>query len=87
MIPPRIVWKVQPGFPPWAKKIDVGDPVVTLDALIDEHGNLAQSRVLSGPRALQHAAQQAVGLWIIVPAEANGKPVATHMILTVEFQR
>jgi len=85
--PARIVWKVQPGFPSWAKKIDVGDAVVTLDALIDEHGDVAQSRVLSGPRALQHAAQQAVGLWIITPAEANGKPVATHMILTVEFQR
>jgi TonB family protein len=85
-MPARIVSKVQPTYPTWAKGLDV-DGVVTLDALIDEKGNVTQTKVLSGPRPLQHAAEQAIGLWIFEPARANGKPVGTHMTLTVEFQR
>jgi len=85
-IPARIVSEVQPTFPDWAKELDV-DGVVKLDATIDAGGNVTQMKVLSGPRPLQHAAQQAVGLWIFEPAKAGGKPVASHMILTVEFQR
>jgi len=85
-MPARIVSKVQPAYPTWAKGLDV-DGVVTLDALIDEKGNVTQTKVLSGPRPLQHAAEQAIGLWIFEPAKASGKPIATHMTLTVEFQR
>lgn len=85
-IPARIVSQSQPALPSWAKSLDV-DGVVTLDALIDEKGNVAQTKVLFGPRLLQRAAEQAVGLWIFEPALTDGKPVATHMILTVEFQR
>jgi TonB family protein len=85
-VPARIVSQVQPSFPKWAKALDV-EGVVKLDALIDEKGNLAEAKVLSGPRPLQHAAEQAVGLWIFEPARSDGKPTATHMVLTVEFQR
>jgi outer membrane biosynthesis protein TonB len=85
--PARILWQVQPGVPSWANKLEIEQSVVKLDAVIDENGNLAQTRVLSGPRALQHSAQQAVGLWIFAPAQADGKPASSHMILTVEFQR
>ena len=85
--PARILWQVQPGVPSWANKLEIEQSVVKLDAVIDENGNLAQTRVLSGPRALQHSAQQAVGLWIFAPAQADGRPAPSHMILTVEFQR
>ena len=76
----------QPSFPSWAKSLDV-DGVVTLDAVIDEKGNIAKTKVLSGPRELQRAAEQAVGLWQFAPAELAGKPTSSHMVLTVEFQR
>ena len=84
--PPKIVSQPQPSFPEWAKNLDV-DGVVKLDALIDEKGNVTETKPLSGPRVLQHAAEGAVGLWIFEPALSNGKPTATHMVLTVEFQR
>jgi TonB family protein len=84
--PAKIVAESQPAFPAWAKELDV-DGVVKLDALIDENGNVTQTTVISGPRALQHAAQQAVGVWLFQPAMADGKPVASHMTLTIEFQR
>ncbi|HXX45724.1 MAG TPA: TonB family protein [Candidatus Acidoferrales bacterium] len=85
-IPAKIVSQVQPIYPSWAKSLDVNG-VVTLDATIDTRGNITETKVLSGPRELQHAAEQAVGLWIFEPAKANGVPVASHMTLTVEFQR
>lgn len=86
LVPARILYQPKPIFPSWAKDLDV-EGVVTLDAVIDESGNVAETTVISGPRPLQHAAEQAVGLWQFAPAQADGKPVSSHMTLTVEFQR
>src|SRR5271156_4510755 len=85
-IPARIVAQPAPGIPSWAKGLDT-DGVVKVDALIDEKGNLRATKALSGPRVLQHEAERAVALWIFEPALTDGKPTATHMVLTVQFQR
>jgi len=87
LVPARILTQAQPALPPWAKGLEV-DGVVTLDAVIDEKGNapISQMKVLSGPRLLQSSAKQAVQLWLFQPALSDGKPTATHIILTVEFQ-
>ena len=85
-IPAKIVLESQPPIPSWAKKLDLDD-VVQLDAVIDEKGNLTSTRPLSGPRLLQREAERAVALWIFEPAMTDGKPTATHMVLTVQFQR
>jgi outer membrane biosynthesis protein TonB len=85
-IPARIVAQPPPAIPKWAKGLDT-DGVVKVDALIDEKGNLRSSKALSGPRVLQHEAERAVALWIFEPALTDGKPTATHMVLTVQFQR
>src|ERR1700689_5169995 len=81
-IPARIVAQPPPAIPKWAKGLDT-DGVVTVDALIDEKGNLRATKALSGPRVLQHEAERAVALWIFEPALTDGKPTATHMVLTV----
>ena len=86
LIPAKIVSQFQPSLPPWAKALDL-QGTVKLDAVIDEKGNLKAMKVLSGPRALESAAESAVGLWIFAPAISSGRPVPTHMIITVEFQR
>jgi len=86
IVPAKIVSQFQPPLPPWAKDVDVYG-VVTLDAEIDEKGNLGRMKLVSGPRVLESAAEAAVGLWIFQPAMENGKPTTTHMELTVEFQR
>jgi periplasmic protein TonB len=85
-IPARIVAQPPPAIPAWAKGLDT-DGVVKVDALIDEKGNLRSTKALSGPRVLQHEAERAVALWIFEPALTDGKPTATHMVLTVQFQR
>jgi Gram-negative bacterial TonB protein C-terminal len=85
IVPPKIVSQSQPGIPTWAQGIDT-DGVVKLDALIDEKGNVTETKPLSGPRALQREAQRVVALWVFEPAMEGGKPTATHMVLTVQFQ-
>ena len=85
-VPAKIVSQSLPSIPSWAKGLDT-DAVVQLDAVIDEKGNVAQTKPLSGPRVLQRVAEQAVALWIFEPALSDGKPTATHMVLTVQFQR
>lgn len=82
----RIISQSLPSFPPWAKGLDI-DGVVQLDALIDEKGNVVETKPLSGPHALQCAAARAVALWIFEPALSDGKPTATRMLLTVQFQK
>jgi Gram-negative bacterial TonB protein C-terminal len=85
-VPAQIISEPQPAFPPWAKALEL-DGVVKLDALIDEKGNIEEVSPLSGPRALQHAAETAVGLWIFEPALSGGAPTSSHVVLTVEFQQ
>jgi outer membrane biosynthesis protein TonB len=85
-VPAKIVSQTQPEIPGWAIGLDV-DPVVKLDVLIDEKGNLVEAKPISGPRVLQASAQRAVALWVFEPGFSDGKPAATHMTLTVEFQK
>jgi len=85
-IPAKILSQSLPSIPPWAKGLDM-DGIVQLDALIDENGNVAEVKPMSGPRLLQRAAERAVALWIFQPALSDGKPTATHIVLTVQFQR
>jgi hypothetical protein len=85
-IPAKILSQSLPSIPPWANGLDV-DGIVELDALIDENGNVAEVKPMSGPRLLQRAAERAVALWIFQPALSDGKPTATHIVLTVQFQR
>ena len=85
-IPARIVAQPAPAIPRWAKGLDT-DGIVKVDAVIDEKGNLRSTRAVSGPLFLQHEAERAVALWIFEPAMTDGKPTATHLVLTVQFQR
>jgi Gram-negative bacterial TonB protein C-terminal len=83
--PASIVAQLQPPTPQFAKSMDL-DRQVTLDAVIDEKGNIVESKQLTGSRLLKSAAQNAVALWVFEPAQSNGKRVASHLVLTVEFQ-
>lgn len=82
--PAEVLSQPQPTLPLWAVGLQV-DGVVKLDALIDEKGNVAETRVLSGPRALQREAERAIGLWVFEPARADGKAIPSHLTLSVGF--
>jgi outer membrane biosynthesis protein TonB len=84
-VPAKIVSQEPPAIPAWATGLEA-DEVVKLDALIDEKGNVVETKLISGPRILQHEAERAVALWVFEPALSDGKPIATRMVLTVQFQ-
>jgi TonB family protein len=84
MVPARVLSQPQPTLPPWAVDVQV-DGVVTMDVTIDENGNVASTKILSGPRPLQREAERAIGLWQFEPAEINGKPTSSHLTLSVQF--
>jgi outer membrane biosynthesis protein TonB len=84
VIPAQVLSQPQPTLPPWAVGVQV-DGIISMDVTIDEKGNVAETKIISGPRELQREAERAVGLWQFQPAQSGGKPVASHMRLSVEF--
>jgi protein TonB len=58
---------------------------VVVNAVIDEHGNVVQARVLSGHPLLISAALKAVLQWKYEPTLLSGTPVAVEMEVTVHF--
>ena len=80
----RLIKAVPPAYPTLAKANHVtGD--VTLDALIDANGRVTQVKVFAGPNLLREAAVNAMRLWKYEPARLGGRPVPSHLSVTVKF--
>ena len=80
----RLIKAVPPAYPPLAKANHVtGD--VTLDALIDAHGRVTEVKVVAGPGLLREAALNAMRLWKYEPARLGGRPVPSHLSVTLKF--
>jgi protein TonB len=82
---PRQVYSVQPDYPVLAKQEHIWG-VVVVNAVIDEHGDVVQARVVSGHPFLIKAALDAVLKWKYEPTLLNGTPVAVEMEVTVNFK-
>lgn len=82
--PPRLIKQVDPIYPLIAKKAHISG-VVVIDAVIDEHGNVTEAHVVSGPGLLFSAALQAVSQWKYEPTYLNGEPVPLELEVNVTF--
>jgi TonB family protein len=83
--PARLIRAMLPPYPPMARINHVaGD--VTLDALVDETGNVRDVKIISGPLLLREAAKEALREWKYVPARLDGRETAMHLTVTVKFQ-
>jgi protein TonB len=82
---PRIIRQVQPIYPIIAKEARVTGQVA-IDCVIDEHGDIAQLKVVSGSPLLMTAAVNAVEQWKYQPTLLNGVPIPVEMVVTVTFQ-
>src|SRR5437899_2443892 len=71
--------------PPLARETHIWGTVV-VDAVIDEHGNVVQARVVSGHPLLMDAALKAVLLWKYEPTTLNGQPVSVELQVQVQFK-
>ena len=82
--PPRQTYSADPVYPSLAREARIGGTVV-VDAVIDEHGNVVQARVVSGHPLLIGAALKAVLQWKYEPTTLNGQPVSVELQVQVHF--
>jgi periplasmic protein TonB len=82
---PRVILKTQPEYPALAREARIqGD--VTIDAILDEEGNIVDLKAISGHPFLYQAALNALKKWKYEPTYLNDKPIAVEMTVTVTFQ-
>ncbi len=81
----RLIFSVSPVYPTLAKNQHVSGSVM-VDALIDANGRVTTMKVVSGPTLLQQAAMDALKQWKYQPASLDGKPVAMHLTVTIQFR-
>jgi TonB family protein len=81
----RLIRSVPPQYPAIAKAQRLSGKV-EIDALVDKNGNVANTKVISGPPLLYGAAVDAVKQWKYSPALLDGEPTAMHLTVTVEFR-
>ena len=83
---PLVVSRVQPTYTDEARRAGT-QGVVIVEAVVDEHGDVSQVRVLKGlPDGLDTAAADAVKQWKFRPATLHGKPVAVYFTVTITFR-
>ena len=58
---------------------------VNVDAVVDATGHVRSVRVLSGPEKLRATAIEEMKQYLYQPARKNGKPVATHVQVSLQF--
>jgi periplasmic protein TonB len=83
--PSKLIYKVNPVYPPLAAKAHVSGTVV-LEAVLNEEGSVSTIKVLSGHVFLVDAAVQAVKQWKYSPTIMNGEPVPIIATVTVIFR-
>jgi protein TonB len=81
---PKVISRVNPEYPPLARQIHM-QGVVTIDAILDEQGNVAEMKVVSGPPLLMQSALDAVRKWKYEPTYLNDQPVSVQLNVTVTF--
>jgi TonB family protein len=83
--PARLISSAAPVYPALAKTQHIsGD--VRVDALIDATGRVTTMKVVSGPSMLHQAAMDALRQWKYQAATLDGKPVAMHLTVTIQFR-
>jgi TonB family protein len=80
----RAITKVNPAYPPTAKKMKATG-TVEVEIAISEIGLVVEAKAISGHIALRDAAVVAARKWIFGPATLNGEPVRMKSVLTFFF--
>lgn len=81
----QLLKSVPPNYPAFARTQRIsGD--VKIDALIDATGKVTTMKVVSGPTLLHQAAMDALHQWKYQPATLDGKAVAMHLTVTIQFR-
>jgi len=81
---PKLVKSVKPVAPPEALKNYVTGNV-NVDALVDSNGQIQSVTVISGPPKLRATAIKEMKQYVYEPAKRNGKPVSSHVKVTLQY--
>ena len=81
---PKVIFQPPLEYPALAERAGIAG-VVTLEATIDEHGNVVNLHVVSGNGMLINAALKAVKQWKFEPTYLNGVPVSVQLEVDVSF--
>jgi TonB family protein len=79
-----LVHKVQPIYPPEARRMRVQGSVV-IDAKITVKGQVEELKLISGDPLLAAAAMDAVRRWRYTPYSLNGQPIVKETRITISF--
>jgi TonB family protein len=82
----NLINKVLPVYPEEAKKAKI-EGTVLLDAIISKEGNVANLRIVSGPKELQQSALDALRQWKYKPYLLNGDPVEVETVIKIVYTR
>jgi protein TonB len=80
----QLIRRIMPVYPPMARQRGISGSV-KMEATVDEHGNVADVKVLSGHVMLVPAAKAALLQWKYVPAILNDRPVLTTVAVQIVF--
>ncbi len=83
--PPRLIFGPAAIYPILASQGHIHG-VVVIDAIIDEHGNVIQEKVVSGHPLLLQAALKAVSARKYEPTILDGEPTPVDLRVEVNFQ-
>ncbi len=84
IVPPKLI-KSERAVASLEDLRDFETGAVVIDAIVDTDGNVTSPTVLSGPPSLRRPALEAVKYYRYQPATQNGRPVATHVTLKIQF--
>ena len=82
---PRETYRVEPVYAALGRQTHIQGTVV-IDAVLDEHGNVVEMNVMSGPPLLIQADMDAVSRWKYEPTYLNDEPVPVQLNVTVTFR-
>jgi len=86
--PPALVKRVEPVYPQTAQRLGIGGSI-TVNALVDERGNVIDTAILKGIQddmGLGRAAQNAVKKWKFQPARKDGVAVKVWKPVVILFK-
>jgi TonB family protein len=81
---PQLLSHVMPQYPLTAKEAGIQGDVV-IQTTVDEHGNVVNMKVVSGPMMLRQPALEALKRWKYAPSTLNGQPISVQMSVTIKF--
>ena len=81
---PQLLTHVMPQYPLTAKEAGIQGDVV-IQTTVDQHGNVVNMKIVSGPMMLRQPALEALKRWKYAPSTLNGQPISVQMSVTIKF--